>query len=145
MSFKKTFTKVTTTLAIAGATAAACLGCPPTNSPVTPQPPVVTDQVQCAAACANLQRLGCDEGNPIDMHTKCDARITCPTGQACSALGTCMVTCTQFCIDTENAGVWLDPVCVSKITACNQIDQCPVAKPKGIVNSCAEGNCPIAN
>ena len=122
-------------------TALLFVGCPK-NPGVTPQPPVITDQDKCQAACANLQHLGCDEGNPIDMHTKCLITADCASGQTCSALGTCMVTCVQFCIDTENQGVWLDPACVASITSCSQIDQCPAAKATA-PRACNEESCPM--
>jgi hypothetical protein len=141
MSIKSTLKKIGATLTIAGATAAACVGCPKQPDPVTPQPPVITDQASCQAACDNLRALGCDEGNPIDTGAPCTASNQCQSGQTCSALGTCIVSCVQFCMDTENAGVWLDPVCVSKITSCGQIDQCPAAQPKA--KACTGSECRI--
>ena len=99
------------------------LGCPHTE--VTPMPPTVTDQNLCPAACANLQKLGCDEGKPIDMKRACLKDGDCDTNQSCSA-GTCTASCEAFCRSTENEGVWLDPGCVSRITSCKQIDSCPV-------------------
>lgn len=116
------------------------VGCPQ-NPSVTPQPPVITDQDKCQAACDNLKHLGCVEGQPIDMHTPCTADNQCGTGQACSALGTCMTPCVTFCVDTENNGVWLDPVCVAGITKCSDIDSCPAAQPKP--NACNENSCPM--
>ena len=111
--------------------------CNQNSGGVTPAPPVVTDQSDCAAACDNLRHLGCDEGNPIDMGTKCKVNSDCKdvngntdAKQSCSALGTCMVSCVNFCIDTENQGVWLDPTCVKNISNCNQINSCPTPKPK---------------
>jgi hypothetical protein len=104
------------------------LGCPHTNE-ITPMPPKITDQDQCAPACANLQKLGCEEGKPIDMKRACSADTDCDSHQTCAA-GRCTASCETFCRSTENAGVWLDPVCVSKITSCGQIDSCPMLEKK---------------
>jgi hypothetical protein len=99
---------------------------------VTPNPPVITDQGDCEAACSNLKALGCREGDPIDMNTKCNVDADClgldgkpDSRQQCSALGTCYVSCTNFCIETENQGVWLDPTCVKNIKSCSEINSCP--------------------
>jgi len=113
---------------------------------VTPAPPVITDQSGCEAACANLQRLTCDEGRPINMGTKCVTQSDCkgPTGvadprQECVS-GTCITSCTNFCIETENQGVWLDPHCVAQITKCDQIDSCPLPTKPG--PTCEGPACP---
>lgn len=102
---------------------------------VTPQPPVINDSHECEAACANLQRLRCPEGEPIDMGKSCKEVNQCvgldgkpDPKQYCGTNGHCMVTCVQFCIDTQNQGVWLDPACVKQITSCEQIHSCPVPK-----------------
>lgn len=111
------------------------LGCPHGTN-VTPQPPSVTDQADCKAACEHLQALGCDDGQDIDMHTNCTSNENCldiyfkqDPGQFCKN-GACLVTCQTFCERTENAGVWLDPGCVSHVTACNLVDTCPMSTPK---------------
>jgi hypothetical protein len=118
---------------------------------ITPNPPVVTDQSDCASACDNLKFLGCKEGNPIDMGTTCHVDADCKdvhgvtdTTQACSALGTCMTTCVNFCTVTENQGVWLDPSCVAKVTSCDQIEQCPAPVPATGGNSCTGAGCKVA-
>lgn len=106
--------------------------CKTNSGMITPNPPVVTDQDHCAAACANLQKLSCQEGDPIVTGTSCKVDQDCkdPDGnwdvyQQCSTVGHCMVSCVNFCITTENSGVWLDPGCVEKITSCDQVDSCP--------------------
>lgn len=111
--------------------------CKTTNDgKVTPQPPVITDSSECAAACTNLEKLKCEEGQPIDMGKSCKDAGQCQalpgdSKQYCGTNGHCMVTCTDFCKDTQGKGVWLDPACVAKITSCSQIDQCPSpAKPQ---------------
>lgn len=134
MIMKRIFSAV-----FAVALATVFVGCP-TNPGVTPQPPVINDQAKCQAACDHLKALGCEEGQPIDMHTTCRINADCAANQTCSALGTCMVTCVQFCIDTENAGVWLDPGCVASINTCAEINQCPLAKPK---TACTSDACPM--
>jgi hypothetical protein len=116
-----------------------CTGasCQNNGGKVTPNPPVITDQSECAAACANLQQLHCSEGDPIDMGHACQASADClsldgqpDAKQACVA-GRCQVNCTNFCIDTENQGVWLDPGCVKGIKACSEINSCPLPKKPG--------------
>jgi len=126
------------------------IGCPKPVV-VTPVPPVVTDQNVCVDACANLQKLGCKEGDPIDMGTRCDAFGNCKdvygqtdASQTCDATtNKCMTSCANFCVAVENQGVWLDPTCVSKITACSQIESCPLAQPKQPTNTCTGRACSI--
>lgn len=97
---------------------------------VSPHPPVITDSDQCPAACENLRRLGCEEGQPIDVATKCGTGMDCTPGQYCES-GTCHATCDQFCREMEASGVWLDPVCVSQITDCRQLNSgCPATSKK---------------
>src|ERR1700758_950751 len=38
---------------------------------ITPAPPIVTDQDACAAACQNLQALGCHEAQPVVIMRAC--------------------------------------------------------------------------
>lgn len=101
-------------------------GCP-RSVDVTPMPPVVTDQGACAPACANLQKLNCKEGQPIDMKMRCATSQNC-SGKATCVGGKCVTSCTDFCVDTENEGVWLDPTCVATVTSCGDIDKCPLHK-----------------
>lgn len=99
-------------------------GCP-RSSEITPTPPIITDQNNCEAACAQLKRLECEEGTPLvpnDAGT-CVISDTCGVGQTCVD-GKCAWTCTKFCTDTENAGVFLDPTCVMHVTSCDQVDRC---------------------
>lgn len=115
---------------------AACSSCKNNAGLVTPNPPVVTDQGDCAAACENLQRLHCSEGDPVDMGMSCHTAADCTKNgapdplQECVA-GKCEVSCVNFCIDTENQGVWLDPACVKSIDSCDKVESCPLpSKPK---------------
>lgn len=114
---------------------------------ITPVPPVITDSGDCAAACANLERLKCEEGAPIDMGKSCASAGQClgldgkpDAKQYCGTNGHCMTSCTNFCIDTQEKGVWLDPACVAKITSCDQISTCPT--PKKPENYCEGPACP---
>lgn len=116
---------------------------------VTPNPPTVTDQNECQAACNNLQQLGCEESYAVDTHQECDADVQClgPTGthdpyQTCALTGACVVNCVNFCIATENAGVWLDPGCAAKVTSCDQLSACPAPVPQG--TSCTGPACKVS-
>lgn len=102
-------------------------GCP--RIEVTPNPPVITDQANCSSACARLKILRCEEGTDLDMKKACVTIDECGKGQTCVD-GRCIVTCTQFCTDTENRGVFLDPTCVMNITSCDQIERCPLPTKK---------------
>lgn len=125
-------------------------GCPKAVN-ITALPPVITDQDSCAAACENLKRLGCKEGLPVDMGTMCKFDTDCldvygaiDTLQTCSALGSCMTVCTNFCHATEDHGVWLDPVCVSKVQTCDAIDSCPIPTVKQPTDSCTGPACKLS-
>jgi len=72
---------------------------------VKPDPKLPTDSDQCEAACANLKALGCEEGEDV---------IDGDSGVA--------VTCTMFCLDLQGLGHALNPTCVAKITACDQLE-----------------------
>jgi hypothetical protein len=111
-------------------------------------PATVTDQGDCAYACANLQVLHCPQAEPISLLHTCsvDADCLAPDGshdqyQTCAANGQCMVTCVNFCISTENTGVWLDPTCVKGVTSCSQVDACVVVT-NG--SSCDGSSCKVA-
>lgn len=138
-------------IAVAAAIIIASIASCKTNAGlVTPNPPVVTDQSDCVDACNTLRHLGCEEGNPIDMGNKCKVDTDCKgadgnsdPSQTCAVNGECMVTCANFCVATENSGVWLDPACVKAITACSQIDSCPAPTPKQPVNTCSGPACAL--
>lgn len=139
------------TLAVLGAalTAAIC-DCKVVLPGVTVNPPVITDQSSCAAACNHMASLECEEAEPINMGTACHVDVDCKNvdgmsdpSQTCSPTGTCTTSCTNFCIAIENQGVWLDPECVAKITSCNQISTCPAPQPQGST-SCTGSACKVA-
>lgn len=74
---------------------------PPTDT--TPRPePVVKGTDYCSAAEKHLLAIHCSEGNP----TKKGKSFT------------------DFCKETQQNGIFLNPECLSKITSCDQIDAC---------------------
>ena len=77
----------------------ACSSCSGFHPPVPIEPGDTSD---CAAACANLEKLGCDEGKPLEDGT----------------------TCTKFCKDTQKSGHGLKPSCVVNLKACGEIESC---------------------
>ena len=50
----------------------------------------------CAAACTNMQKLGCPEGEPLEDGTPC----------------------AKFCEDTEKMGHAMNTPCISTATTC---------------------------
>ena len=97
--------------------------CPPSIE-VTPMPMTVPDSDACAPACTRLEQLGCEEGKPIVMRKSCNTG--CKDGQFCMLdAGKCATPCVRFCLETQLNGVFLDPVCISRITSCDQVNQCP--------------------
>lgn len=72
---------------------------------VVPDPHIPTDTHNCAPACANLQRLSCPEGDDLEVDGK-------------------VVTCADFCEETQKKGHALNPTCVAKINTCGAIDTC---------------------
>ena len=117
--------KEMTTKIIIAATSLLTVGC--REKPITPMPPIVTDQAACPSACSNLRKLGCEEAQPIETSISCSTDSQCGRGAVCS-MGTCLVSCEKFCIDTEDRGVWLDPTCVANVSSCSMIDSCPKTK-----------------
>jgi hypothetical protein len=104
---------------------------PPVVSAAPTVVAVVVDP-RCQDACSNLLFLGCDEANPIDIGTRCRADSDCmdlvgthDPFQTCSALGTCMVSCTMFCTAMQLDGLGADPSCVARVEGCDQVRQCP--------------------
>lgn len=74
--------------------------------PVKPDPINPDDSDMCPAACDNLRRLGCEEGNDV-YDPEADA----------------MIPCEFFCLDTQGKGHALNPTCVAEITSCDQMDK----------------------
>jgi len=68
--------------------------------------PVIPSAEECEAACKNLKRLGCPEGNDF---TDGEGRV---------------VTCEAFCVNTQNKGHDLNPSCVAKVSSCEAVDSC---------------------
>lgn len=87
------------------------VGCP--RNPVSPHPtPVVTDTNMCVEVETHLTQM-CN-ANPTKNAYCC--QVSAPTKKGKSY--------TQFCIEKQNQGVFLNPKCVSQVTSCDQIDQC---------------------
>jgi len=81
------------------------------NPPPVPPPPVPPDTEQCVNACANLTKLKCPEADPIKMS---DGSV---------------VTCEQFCRETQGQGVYLNPACVAGVKTCGEVEtKCYVGK-----------------
>ena len=79
------------------------INCGPLNSTMPPHAtPAVQDTEFCAAADAHLVSLSC-VSNPYTKRGK---------------------TFTQFCQETQAAGIYLNPKCLSTVTSCDQINQC---------------------
>lgn len=91
------------------------LGCPAPQQPL-PQPAVITDTEHCGPACTHLMELGCPEGFPISV----------ATGDG----GTRQASCVEYCKNTQDQGIWLNPSCVETITTCSQIEDCAIIKKK---------------
>lgn len=100
------------------------VGCP--RQPVMNPVPVL-DVDMCPAACSHLRDLKCKEGEPITMATEvCAGPSQCPAKGSSCVDGHCVASCETFCQDVELAGVWLDPMCVSSVKTCGEIDRCPL-------------------
>lgn len=64
-----------------------------------PQPPTVDG---CAAACENLRRLGCPEGQPTDAGESCE----------------------QVCDNAQASPAPLPTACVARAASCDEAAQC---------------------
>jgi len=69
-----------------------------------PPTPLPVRDANCAGACAHLQKLGCEEGDPL------------PDG----------TTCTEFCERTQEAGHALRPSCMMQLKSCapEEMEKC---------------------
>lgn len=86
-------------------------GCP--QPPVGPHPtPVVTDTNMCVPAEEHLQEL-C-KADPVKNSYCC--KVAAPTKKG--------KTFTQFCIEKQNQGVFLNPRCLASVTSCDKINAC---------------------
>lgn len=86
------------------------IGC---SQPVPPHPtPVVVDTAVCIEADQHLQQL-CN-ADPTKNAYCCE--VSAPTKKGKSF--------TQFCIEKQNQGVFLNPRCLSQVSSCDKIDAC---------------------
>lgn len=106
-----------------------CVAACKDHRPVTPTPPVIADTDMCDAACARMRQLSCPEARDVATGMECVADSDCAYGEQCVDR-ICFATCEQFCTDTQEAGVWLDPGCIAQITACESISSCPIVHAK---------------
>lgn len=81
--------------------------------PIAPHPtPVVTDTAMCVDAQTHLEQL-CQADSSKNAYC---CKVVAPTKKGKSF--------TQFCIEKQNQGVFLNPRCVSKVNSCGEIDRC---------------------
>lgn len=87
-------------------------GCPVARPSVRPHPQAVPDTALCAAMCAHIgpKGLNCEEGQPVY-----DSDKPGPTDVP-------NVTCEDFCKDQQANGVFINPRCVMKVSACSEIE-----------------------
>lgn len=90
-------------------------GCP--SQPVQPHPtPEVADTALCPNADEHLTQL-C-QADPVKNKYCC--QVVAPTKKGKNF--------TQFCIEKQNEGLFLNPRCLSTVTSCDQIDVCTKTK-----------------
>lgn len=81
--------------------------------PPIPAPPTPPNSDRCVNACSHLTLLKCPEAEPIKL---ADGSV---------------VTCEQFCRETQQQGVWLNPACVETVKTCAEVEtKCYVGKPR---------------
>ena len=83
------------------------LNCQPSPTPVSPRPtPIVQDTEKCLSAEVRLEEL------------KCIKHEFTPEGKNFAL----------FCQETQSAGIFLNPDCLSKVASCDQVDVCTHSK-----------------
>jgi hypothetical protein len=85
------------------------VGCQ-TKEPVPPKPtPIVTDTNLCGEAQIKLEELKCiEKDKPFTKREK--------------------LSFEEFCKQTHQSGIYLNPKCLMSITTCEQIDSCTNSK-----------------
>ncbi len=86
------------------------LGCPPRTEPASPNPQPVPDSELCPVMCTHLRELKCEEGEAVYDSDK-PGPVDVPNK-----------TCEDFCTEQQANGIFVNPRCVMKVTACNQIE-----------------------
>lgn len=85
------------------------LGCPG-DRVRSPNPIPVPDTELCGAMCDHLASLGCPESKPVyDSDEPGPRRIP-------------NLTCTRFCEKQQANGIFINPRCVLKIKACDDLE-----------------------
>lgn len=82
------------------------------------------DNGACNQACVKLSSLGCVEAQPLKADRQCVEDSDCPDISSCIR-GECETSCLDFCIATQDNGVWLNPTCVMNIKTCDELNLCP--------------------
>jgi hypothetical protein len=90
--------------------APALLGCVPEAKAPSPNPAVVPDSDLCNQMCDHLAVLGCEEGKPVY-----DSDRPGPKGVP-------NMTCTEFCLDQQSKGTFINPRCVIRVHKCSEIE-----------------------
>lgn len=91
----------------------AILFCCYNQSPIPPSPTIIPiDTEKCPDAEQHLQSL-CSQDSSKNAYC---CEIVKPTSQNKSF--------TQFCQETQNAGIFLNPACLANVSACSEIDTC---------------------
>lgn len=86
------------------------INCTPEPQTPIPQPPPDTDY--CKPGCEHLQQL-----------TGRDGRPGCEEARVLELPGGEIVTCQEFCENTQKAGHFLYPSCWVKVNKCDEIEQ----------------------
>lgn len=86
------------------------VGCP-TDPAKSPNPIPAPDSNLCGAMCDYLVQLGCEEGKPLY-----DSDLPGPRGVPNE-------TCENWCIKTQDHGIFLNPRCVMKASSCLNIEE----------------------
>jgi hypothetical protein len=77
-----------------------------------PSPIVPSDTPWCKVGCEHLQHL-----------TGKDGQIGCEESRSLELPGGDMITCEQFCTETQNSGRNLYPSCWATAKSCNELEQ----------------------
>lgn len=85
------------------------VGCPP-KDPVLPPPNPPVDTDLCGEMCTHLKSLGCEEGDDVYNND-----IPGPVDEPNQS-------CEDWCAETQDKGVSINPRCVSQVESCEDIE-----------------------